>query len=216
MEPVTFDLVIFDLDGTLTDTSLDLTNAINLARRELGLPDLAVADVVAAVGNGAQRMVERTFSDHPELIPEALEIYRRTYAACRTETVCLYPGVLETLDALRQKNIPMGVISNKSEDSAREVLRHLSVDRYFFAVLGDDGKRPLKPDPAPVHEILMTSGCDPVACLMVGDSRVDIECARNAGIRMAFLADRMGQAHQTLVPDFTMRDTREILTLFAG
>ena len=215
MEPVTFDLVIFDLDGTLTDTSLDLTNAINLARRELGLPDLAVADVVAAVGNGAQRMVENIFGSsgaHPGGLGD-LPAYLCRLSDGDGVSVSRSP---RDSGCAQAKNIPMGVISNKSEDSAREVLRHLSVDRYFFAVLGDDGKRPLKPDPAPVHEILMTSGCDPVACLMVGDSRVDIECARNAGIRMAFLADRMGQAHQTLVPDFTMRDTREILTLFAG
>ncbi|HPH03335.1 MAG TPA: HAD-IA family hydrolase [Spirochaetota bacterium] len=215
MESVTFNLVIFDLDGTLTDTSLDLAKAINLTRRELGLSALSVAEVVASVGNGAQRMVERTFADHPERIPEAVEIYHRVYAACQTESVRLYPGVTETLDALGQKNIPMGVITNKSQDSAREVLRHLRIEKFFALVLGDDGKRPLKPDPAPVYQILEALGREPEACLLVGDSWVDIECARNAGIRMAFLADRMGRAHQTLVPDFVMQDTREILTLFA-
>ncbi len=207
-------LAICDLDGTFVDTSHDLAHAVNQTRKELGLCPLETAEVVSCVGNGMRRLVERSFSGYPELIPVALEALEQHYRACQTSAVSLYPGVRETVETLFERGVLLAVLTNKPQVSAESVLSHVGLRRFFGGVYGDDGQRPLKPDPSTVGQILCETGVARQDCLLVGDSGVDIECAHAAGVFSVFVEGGMGRPHEVLKPGYSVSCIRDILTLW--
>lgn len=209
-----FGLVICDLDGTLADTALDLACAINETRKALDLEVLTTEKVVSYVGNGMRRLVERAFSDQPELIPVALKAFYQHYQACQTATVKLYPGVQETVETLFARGVHLAVLTNKAQASAEAILDYLGLGQYFGWIYGDTGQRPLKPDPAPIRQLLSETGLKESDCLLVGDSGVDVECAQAAGITCAFIEGGMGRAHPTLKPKYTLTRIDELLALW--
>jgi phosphoglycolate phosphatase len=175
-------LVVFDLDGTLIDSSLDLATAVNatLARLYPGATPLDLERVRSFIGDGARALVARSLSaaglrDRPE---DALAVFLDCYRARMLDTTRLYPGVAECLDALGGR--PLAVLTNKPGEMSRAILSALGVAGRFFRVIGGDDA-PRKPDPAGLLALMREAGVAPAAALMVGDSANDVRTGRAAG-----------------------------------
>ncbi|CAG0934617.1 phosphoglycolate phosphatase [Rhodocyclaceae bacterium] len=177
------DLIIFDLDGTLIDSLPDLADATNHMLATLGRLPIDQDAVRRLVGQGARRLVERALPGAPmDEIARALELfldYNHRHIAVRT---VLYPGVTETLDALRERGMRMAIISNKNVALCREVLSVLGTERYFEEILGADSLPFRKPSPEPVLRLLADFGVAPERAAMVGDSINDIDAGKGAGV----------------------------------
>jgi len=178
------DLLIFDLDGTLIDSRLDLANAVNATRNHLGMGPLANERVYTYVGNGAPVLIRRSLgSEATEAeVRQALEFFLEYYGAHDLENTTLYPGVKESLDRLRDAGKRMAVLTNKPVRMSRHIVEGLGVGGHFFQVLGGDSLEQKKPHPLGVELLMREAGVDRAGAMMVGDSSVDVMTARNAGI----------------------------------
>jgi phosphoglycolate phosphatase len=178
------DLLIFDLDGTLVDSRLDLANAVNAMRSHLGMSALPNERVYTYVGNGAPLLVRRSLGDRAteEECRKALAFFMEYYGAHALEYTTLYPGVRESLDRFRGAGIRMAVLTNKPAAISRQMLEGLGVGGHFFRIFGGDSFRQKKPDPIGVETLMQEAAVDRAHTMMVGDSAVDVATARNAGI----------------------------------
>lgn len=175
--------VIFDLDGTLLDTLGDLADATNEALRRHGYPTRTDEEVRTFVGNGIRNLMQRALpaGTDDDTVSKCLAAFRAHYDAhmmCRTRP---YPAIPELLTALRERGIRMGVLSNKYDPAAKTLTAH-----YFPGLIdhtfGERPGVPRKPDPTAPRELLEILGAAQNATLYVGDSGVDMETARNAGL----------------------------------
>jgi len=178
------DLLIFDLDGTLIDSRLDLAQAVNATRRHMGKEPLSNERVYSYVGNGAPVLIRRAMgeaSTEAEL-QEALEFFLEYYGAHDMDFTRLYPGVQESLDRLKAAGKRMAVLTNKPVRMSRHIVEGLGVAGHFFQVYGGNSFEFKKPNPIGVEALMKEAGADRASTLMVGDSSVDVQTARNAGI----------------------------------
>lgn len=182
------ELVIFDLDGTLLDTIGDLAAACDAVLAARGLPQHTYEEYCHFVGNGILRLVERAL---PELLrtPEFVESVRADFVRYYTAHIDIhtkpYPGIPELLAELTRRGIRVAVASNKFQAGTEKLIRLFFPEIPFAAVFGQRPGVPLKPDPAVVGEILARTGVSREQVLYVGDSGVDMETARAAGVRSA-------------------------------
>lgn len=179
--------LVFDLDGTLIDSRRDIAAALNRLRSELGLPPLSLDQVATMVGEGAKVLVRRALADwHGEPTREILGRYLSYYEEVCLETTVAYPGVEEMLAELAP-TYRMAVLSNKGERLSVEILEGLDLAWRFNHILGGDSLPTRKPNPAGLNAIADRFN-EPVERLMlVGDSRIDGETARNAGCAFALV-----------------------------
>ena len=177
-------LLIFDLDGTLIDSKLDLAHAVNATRAHMGMPALEHQRVYSYVGNGAPVLIRRTLGEEAtELqVEEALEFFLEYYREHPLDFTRLYPGVRESLERLGQAGKQMAVLTNKPVRISRAILDGLGVQDFFFRIYGGNSFEFKKPHPVGVEALMRETGVGRDATLMVGDSSVDVETARNAGI----------------------------------
>jgi len=195
-------LLIFDLDGTLIDSQVDLANSINAMLAHLGKPELPHAVLLGYIGDGATMLVRRALGDpegdvHDEqYVNEALEFFLAHYRVHKLDFTYVYAGVAEALTAVREAwpGIAMAVLTNKPAGVSREICAHFGLDRYFFQVYGGNSFHTKKPDPAGLLALMAEAsaldGADAAAgaitaggTVMIGDSEVDILTARNCGAR---------------------------------
>lgn len=178
------DLLIFDLDGTLADTKLDMANSVNATRAHFGLAALPNELVYSYVGNGAPVLIRKALGPGytDEEVQRALEYFLSCYRDRMLEHTTLYPGVRESLDRLKAEGVPMAVLTNKPVRFSQEILNGLGVGGHFFRVYGGNSFEQKKPDPWGVEVLLAEAGVSKERALMVGDSAVDVVTARNAGI----------------------------------
>ncbi len=180
-------LLIFDLDGTLIDSRRDLATAVNLMRRDFGLPPLPVETVTRFVGDGVRMLVARSLEGTGFSTEDGLRIIGPHYRAHLADETTLYDGVAEGLAMLHGAGHALAVATNKPTDAAEMVLEHFGLRVFFARVYGGGGAGPLKPDPAFIEKLMRETGhgCD--ATWMIGDHRADLEAARRAGVRSVFL-----------------------------
>jgi len=178
------DLVIFDLDGTLIDSRLDLANAVNAMRVHMGMRPLDNERVYTYVGNGAPVLVRRALGEQAgeAEIQEGLEFFLEHYREHDLDHTTLYPGVQESLDRLRTAGKRMAVLTNKPLQMTRHIVDGLGVGDYFFRVYGGNSFDFKKPNPIGVETLMREAGVDRARTLIVGDSSVDVDTARNAGV----------------------------------
>jgi phosphoglycolate phosphatase len=178
------DLLIFDLDGTLIDSRLDLANAVNATLSHMNKPPLTNERVYTYVGNGAPLLVRRALGAvaTQEEVDEALEFFLEYYREHDLDHTTLYPGVRETLERLSEAGKRMAVLTNKPVRMSRHIVEGLGVAGYFFAVYGGNSFDQKKPHPMGVEAIIGEAGVTKGATAMVGDSSVDVLTARNSGI----------------------------------
>ncbi|MFG6431595.1 phosphoglycolate phosphatase [Roseateles sp. LYH14W] len=179
---------ILDLDGTLVDTLGDFVAVLGLVLSDLGLPGVTRDFIEHTIGRGSEHLVRTTLAHvgadmgtQPELFERAWLLYQQHYAAVNGEHAAIYPGVVEGLEALRARGIPLAVLTNKPGAPARELLKRKGLDGYFQHVFGGDEFARKKPDPLPLLKTCEALGTPPSATWMVGDSRNDAEAAHAAG-----------------------------------
>lgn len=175
--------IIFDVDGTLIDSKRDIADAQLWVLQQLGVDGFTHEDIYPHIG----RPLSDTFKEllPPELhvrISEAKRMYIAHYRPRALDTTTLFPGVEETLAALHARKVGMAVATTKSSMTANRVLEHFGIRHYFAQVQGTDDT-PAKPDSYVINRILKQQSWLPQETVMVGDSEVDILCARNAGIQ---------------------------------
>jgi phosphoglycolate phosphatase len=178
------DLVIFDLDGTLIDSKLDLAHAVNAALRHLGVAELPHELIATYVGNGAPVLMRRALGPDAseDEVERALAYFLAYYNDHRLDYTRLYPGVRESLDRLRDGGVRMAVLTNKPVRISRLILDGLGVASHFFQVYGGNSFEQKKPHPVGVDTLRHEARVGRERTLFVGDSAVDVKTARNAGI----------------------------------
>jgi phosphoglycolate phosphatase len=178
-------LLIFDLDGTLIDSKLDLVHSVNAARGLMNLPPISEELVASYVGNGAPVLMRRALGpDASEAdVQRALEYFLGYYREHMLDNTRLYPGVQEALDRLRGSGANLAVLTNKPVRFSRALVEGLNLGNHFFQVYGGNSFEQKKPDPIGVEMLLRESGVPRERTMMVGDSGVDVRTARNANIR---------------------------------
>ncbi len=178
-----YETVIFDLDGTLLDTLDDLAGAVNHALTLRGFPPRTRDEVRMFVGNGVAKLMERAVpaGTSPGETAAALADFKTFYGLHKRDRTAPYPGVPEMLKALRESGRKIAVVSNKFDLAVKGLM-----DDYFpgfiDAAAGESETSPKKPDPTMVFRVLSGLKADPGLAVYVGDSDVDIQTARNAGL----------------------------------
>jgi phosphoglycolate phosphatase len=209
------DLVIFDLDGTLVDSKLDLAHAVNATRAHMGLSPLEHELIYSYVGNGAPVLMRRAMEpDTPDAeVERALEFFLAYYREHMLDYTVLYPGVRETLQKLDNGKRRLAVLTNKPVRISVGILDGLGVGSHFFRVYGGNSFEQKKPHPIGVETLLLESGARKERTLMVGDSAVDIRTARNAGISSCGVTyGFQPETLQTDPPDFLIERMDQIFT----
>ena len=180
-----FDTYIFDLDGTLLDTLGDLAASVNHALRTHGLPEHSIDDVRRFVGNGVRKLMERAVPDGAAnpLFDETFATFRQYYMAHSLDTTRPYEGIPETLEALKARGCHLAVVSNKMMAATQELCYHFFPSTIEVAI-GEDEAAGIRRKPAPdtVFAALKALGVGKEDAVYVGDSDVDIQTARNAGL----------------------------------
>jgi phosphoglycolate phosphatase len=181
---LSYKAVIFDLDGTLIDTSPDLTNAMNHALRQFGLSEISVQDCKEMVGNGAKVFAELALGGKEiHLIEEIMLLMKHYYHDKCCEYSSLYEGILKTVQELRQRGIRLAVVTNKGQEEARRIVRHFFGSDTFEHVVGATSENALKPDSTSTLKVVREMGLKEENFLFVGDSDVDVVTAISTQIQ---------------------------------
>jgi phosphoglycolate phosphatase len=214
-------LLIFDLDGTLIDSRLDLIHSVNAMLKHFGRPKLP-GDVIASyVGDGAPMLVRRALGDPRDegLVKEGLEHFLGYYREHKLDHTHLYDGIKAMLATIRNaKGIPrkMAVLSNKPVNPSRAIVEALGIAEFFLHIYGGNSFPTKKPDPKGAQTILKETGTSPQETLMVGDSSVDVITGHNAslwtcGVTYGFAPHTLCEAP----PDVVVDKPQELAELFA-
>ena len=182
---IAYNTYIFDLDGTLLDTLGDLASSVNYALRTHGMPEHSIEDVRRFVGNGVRKLIERSVpsgTENPNF-EATFATFREYYMQHSLDTTRPYDGIPETLAALKAKGCRLAVVSNKMMAATQKLCRHFFPDTIEVAI-GENEAEGIRKKPAPdiVYASLRELGVDKHSAVYVGDSDVDIETARNAGL----------------------------------
>jgi len=223
-DPHSIKLVIFDLDGTLIDSRLDLVHSVNAALRHIGraaLPD----DVIASyVGDGAPILIQRALGGDTideALVRRGLEFFLSYYREHKLDHTTVYPGIAETLTAIQNSanGMPrkMAVLTNKPVKPSQAIVEALGLGKFFSQIYGGNSFATKKPDPEGARKLLEESGVRAEHAVIVGDSHTDVETGRNAGLWT--IGVTYGFAPHTLAdapPDVLVDHAQELGTVLAG
>lgn len=181
-------LLIFDLDGTLVDSRMDLANSVNAMLRRYDKPELPNDVIASYIGNGAPMLVRRSLGDPDDehFVQEALLYFMSYYREHKLDTTYVYEGIIESLEAIVSSRnglggVKMAVLSNKPVGPSRGIVEALGLGKYFFQVYGGNSFHTKKPDPAGVQALLSEAEARVEETVIIGDSDVDIITSRNAG-----------------------------------
>jgi len=192
LKPVPVDrlkLLVFDLDGTLIDSARDLANSVNAALKHMDRPHLSDEIISGFVGNGAAMLVRRSLAAeenippddvHDDEIARAYTFFIEHYREHNLDNTFAYPGVLESLKSLHQ-HYKLAVLTNKPIRPARRICEGLGLAPCFATIYGGDSFPLKKPDPMGLNALISEAGITAAETLMIGDSKVDVLTARNAG-----------------------------------
>jgi phosphoglycolate phosphatase len=184
--PLPLKAVLLDLDGTMLDTVGDIATAANMMRAALGFAPLDIALIRSFVGKGIPNLVAKTLKDAVgEVGPTALKVaianFERQYEKCFGDSSAPYPGVIDGLNALREKGFRLGCVTNKAERFTVPLLAGTGLAGYFDITLSGDSLPEKKPHPLPLTRAAEFFRCTPAKMLLIGDSINDAEAARAAG-----------------------------------
>ncbi|MDP2371065.1 HAD-IA family hydrolase [Rhodoferax sp.] len=218
-----FDLVMFDLDGTLVETAPEIFDAVNDTLRFFALPEVTQQQVNDWIGHGTRelliqalvfsgKMNEVTLRASDSLMPIVSRFDKHYQQRCGTRSQ-LYPHVRETLTALRGQGVKLAVVTNKEGRYTTTVLNAHRLMPLLDAVVSGDSFPAKKPDPTGIHSCLSQFGVAPERALFVGDSSIDVATARNAGVSVWALpyGYNMGQPIEACAPDRLIADCSMLL-----
>ena len=215
-------LLIFDLDGTLVDSRLDLANSINAMLRHYCKQLLPNEVIASYIGDGAPMLVRRSLGDPDDeaYVQQALQFFLLYYREHKLDNTYVYAGIKESLDTIRTSRngdaVQMAVLSNKPVIPSRAIVDALGLADYFFQVYGGNSFHTKKPDPAGVQALLDEANVRPEQAVIIGDSDIDVLTARNSGIYS--LGVNYGFAPHTFVdaaPDVVIDKPQELAEVFA-
>ena len=183
-----YKLVIFDLDGTVLDTIQDLANAVNFALEKHGFPTHSVEKVRTMVGNGVANLIHRALPAGTDDVHAAvLADFKAHYRDHMNDCTRPYEGIPALLKALKDAGVKVGINSNKY-DGALQNLCHLHFEGLYDYAVGESEVTPKKPDPAAAWRIMEAYGMQKEETIYIGDSSVDLDTARNAGVDSAWVS----------------------------
>jgi phosphoglycolate phosphatase len=220
-DPRKIRLLVFDLDGTLIDSRLDLVHSVNAMLRHFERPELPEELIASYVGDGAPALVRRALGDSVDEahLQPALEYFLSYYRVHKLDHTTVYAGIPEMLKQLAAPSNgvarQMAVLSNKPVNPSRAIVEALGMGDYFVSVYGGNSFSTKKPDPLGVQTILAESGVTAAEAIMIGDSSIDILTGRNAGLWTCGVT--YGFAPQTLddvFPDVLIETPVELGELF--
>lgn len=176
--------MVYDLDGTLIDSALDLALSVNAVRDHMRMAPLEHPLIYSFVGDGAPKLIERALgSEAPASdVDRGLRYFLDYYREHMLDNTRLYPGVRESLDAFRAAGRRQAVLTNKPEKFSRGIIEGLELTDHFFEVYGGNTFATKKPDPEGLRKLIDESGLSNEQTLMIGDSSVDVLTARNTGV----------------------------------
>src|SRR6266567_873079 len=223
-DPHSIRLVIFDLDGTLIDSRLDLVHSVNAALRHIGRPALPDDVIASYVGDGAPILIQRALGGeavNEGLIRKGLGFFLAYYREHKLDHTTVYPGIPEALAAIQSSTNgtprKMAVLSNKPVNPSRAIIQALGLGQFFSQVYGVNSFTSKKPDPEGALKLLEESGVRPEQAAIVGDSHVDVRTGRNAGLWT--IGVTYGFATHTLEnepPDVLVDEALELGAVFSG
>jgi phosphoglycolate phosphatase len=195
-DPRSIKFVIFDLDGTLIDSRLDLVHSVNAALRHIGRPALPDDVIASYVGDGAPILIQRALGGEAvdeAIVRQGLQFFLSYYREHKLDHTTVYDGIREALSTIQNSSLPdspygdgaarrMAVLTNKPVIPSRAIVEALGLAPFFAQIYGGNSFATKKPDPEGARQLLEESGVDPEQTAIVGDSHVDVETGRNAGL----------------------------------
>jgi len=223
-DPRSIQVVIFDLDGTLIDSRLDLVHSVNAALRHIGRPELPEDVIASYVGDGAPVLIQRALGGEAvddATVRRGLEFFLKYYREHKLDHTTVYPGIAQALAAIKNSanGAPrkLAVLSNKPVVPSRAIVEALGLGQFFSQIYGGNSFATKKPDPEGARKLLEDYGVAPQNAAIVGDSHVDVETGRNVG--MATVGVTYGFAPHTLQdepPHVLVDHPRELAAVFAA
>ncbi len=207
-------LILYDLDGTLVDTRQDIVQSVNEMRRRMGKDPMPFERVVGFVGKGLDQMVADCLeTEDPAQIQRGLAIYRPFYAEHLLDHSRLYPGAKELLDYFKGRK--QAVLTNKPGSFSRQILEGLGMAAYFAEIAGGEDGYPRKPDPAVLVSLLDRHRTAPADALFIGDSEIDVETGRRAGVLTVAVRHGFGdpESLRACGPEICVKDFSELIDL---
>jgi phosphoglycolate phosphatase len=221
-DPHPIKLVIFDLDGTLIDSRLDLVHSVNAALRHIGRPELPDDVIASYVGDGAPILIQRALGGEAvdeAIVRQGLQFFLSYYREHKLDHTTVYSGVREALGAIQrasnQRPRTMAVLSNKPVGPSRAIVEALGLGTFFTQIYGGNSFATKKPDPEGARKLLEENAVRPEETAIIGDSHVDIETGRNAGLWTVGVS--YGFAPHTLSeqpPDVLVETPHELAEVF--
>ena len=215
-------LVIFDLDGTLIDSRLDLVHSVNAALRHINRPELPEEVIASYVGDGAPVLIQRALggeSVDEALVRRGLEFFLSYYREHKLDHTTVYSGIRESLAAIQNSHNGhprrLAVLTNKPVNPSRAIVDALGLGSFFSQIYGGNSFTTKKPDPEGALKLMSEAGVEPEQAVIVGDSHIDIRTGRNAGLWT--VAVTYGFAPHTLdveQPDVTVDTPQELSSVF--
>lgn len=212
------ELLIYDLDGTLIDSKQDIANAVNWTLGELGLPRLPLDRISAFVGSGVAPLISNVLNESGSgeaaaetFLDRAVALYRSRYAEHLLDETKLFPSVETVLRHFKTRK--QAVITNKPVGFSHQILQGLGVDHYFFRVTGGDQSLQKKPSPEPVLATVKAAGVRLEETVFIGDSTIDIETGKNAGVQTVAVTYGFRKRDQIekSKPDFILDDLVDLM-----
>ncbi|PYU24413.1 MAG: phosphoglycolate phosphatase [Acidobacteria bacterium] len=204
-------VLIFDLDGTLIDSAVDLALSVNATLKEMGRAPLPHDQIFGYVGQGASRLIEQALGPgaNREECQQAVAFFLSYYREHMLDNTVTYPGVREGLAAF--DGMPMAVLTNKPVRFSRQILEGLRLASYFRYIYGGNSFETKKPNPAGMGVLLRDFGAAPKQVMLVGDSEVDVQTARNAGTWVCCVTYGLGNAKlANYPPDLLVHSLTEL------
>lgn len=205
--------ILFDLDGTLVDSSVDITNAFNHSIQQYGVPPVTRQEIEAMLGEGLSRIMKK-FDDLKEKGLDATTVrkhFREHYLAHIADYSSPYPGVEDTLKRL--KDFKKAVVSNKLEVFTMKTLKFLHLHTHFELILGGDSGHERKPSPQSILSVLSKLDVPADQALMVGDTAYDIEAGKRAGVKTVAVTYGYGTPGFADGADFTIDQFPELIDI---
>lgn len=209
------DGIIFDLDGTLIDSRLDIVNSVNFTLQKLGLPERSPELITSYIGLGRDFLVRGALGGkNLDRFEEALSIFAGYHSGHELDNTALYSGVKEILDLYKNKK--KVVISNRDTVSAVQILKRLGVLQYFEKIFGGDDLLCMKPSACPVLKIINELAIPKDSTIMVGDMAIDIESGREAGVITCGVTYGIGKSEDIIKagPDYIIDSILELKDIF--
>ena len=209
------EVLLFDFDGTLIDSKVDIAMAVNLTLRDLGLPLRSEEEIFSFVGDGVKRLLRLSVGEkNPDQYDRALEVFRQHYLEHCVETTRWYPGIWEVLQHYKDRK--KVIVTNKSLEYTLAIVDGLQARDLFQHVEAPRDTAELKPEPVMLERTLEILNADPGCAVMIGDSTNDVRAAQAAGIRACAVGYGYGNRERVaaLQPDFYCETPHDLIDLW--